>query len=337
MTIPSTQLGGSASSVHVAKVAHGLMLMTSKNPVVPDEQAFTAIKAGLDLVAPGEKIFLNSGEFYGIEPRTANLELIGRFFAKYPQYVERAFLSVKGGSARDSLMPDHNPENLRASVETCIRCLGPFKRIDLFECARVDPNYPVEDTMAVLKGFVKEGLFDHIGVSEVSSDTLRRAFSIHPIAAVEIEISPWSYEEETKKVIVAAKELGVAVLAYSPLGRGFLTGTITKANLDPSDFRNRLPRFQDEAYEANKTFLDALTVISMGKGITNAQLCIAWVASLGDHVIPLPGSSAEKRTLENFSAASVKLDAGELKGIHDAIETLEVVGSRYPAGMHTWG
>jgi len=116
-----------------------------------------------------------------------------------------------------------------------------------------------------------------------------------------------------------------------------LTGTIKKENLDPTDTRSHLPRFQEEVQEANQKFVDVLTQIAKRKGITNAQLCIAWVASLGDHVIPLPGSSAEKRTLENFSAASVTLNTAELKEIHDAIETMEVVGNRYPPGVPTWG
>jgi len=217
MTIATTQLGGDASDIRIAKVGHGLMMMTWKTPVVSDEQAFASIKAGLDLVALGEKVLLNSGEFYGVEPRTANLHLVGRFFSKYPEYADRAFLSVKGATARDALWPDSSPDNLRASVETCIKSIGPSKKIDLFQGARIDPKHSVEDTVTVLKGFVKEGLFDYIGLSEVSSDTLRRAYAVNPIAVVEIEVSPWAYEEETKKVIATAKELGVTVSGYSPL------------------------------------------------------------------------------------------------------------------------
>lgn len=323
--------------VKVLKVGHGLMLMTWKAIPVPDDQAFAAIKAGLDLVSPGEKVLLNSGEFYGFNPKTANLELLGRFFAKYPEYADRAFLSVKGGANLDTMTSDSSPENLRRSVENIIAALGGHKKLDLFECARVDPRVPIEDTITTLAGFIKEGLFTHIGLSEVSAATLRRAAKVHPIAAAEIEVSPWTYEEETRKVIAAAKELDVSVVAYSPMGSGFLTGAVTLKHLDTLDIRNHLPRFQDDAYETNKKFVDALSAISSRIGITNAKLCIAWVGSLGAHVIPLPGSSAVSRTLENFSAADVKLSEEDLEEVEQAIRAHAIQGFRYPPGVPVWG
>ncbi|KAF9505598.1 hypothetical protein BS47DRAFT_1353820 [Hydnum rufescens UP504] len=336
MTIPSVTLG--PTDVRVLKIAHGLMHMTWKDVHVPDEQAFASIKAGLDLASPGQKVLLNSAEFYANAPnRIANLTLLSRFFTKYPEYADRALVSVKGGTAPDSLIPDTSPENLKRSVDACVAALAP-KKLDLFECARVDPKVPVEDAIATLAGFVKEGLFDYIGVSEVSADTLRRAAKVHPIACVEIEVSPWSYEEETRKVITTAKELGVSVVAYSPIGRGFLTGTLTKKNIaNTGDFRSHLPRFQEEAYETNKKFVDALAKVSTRLGITNAKLCIAWVASLGPHVIPLPGSSAPVRTLENFSAAEVKLSDEDLAEINAAIISHDILGGRYPQGIPLWG
>jgi pyridoxine 4-dehydrogenase len=142
---------------------------------------------------------LRTGEFYGQGQSPANLELLSRFFAKYPQYAEKTFLSVKGGGKANSLEPDASPENLRRSVENIIAKLGPHKKLDLFECARVVEQPPVEDVMKTLQGFIKEGKFDHIGLSECSAETVKKANAVAPIAAVEIEISPWSYEEETKK------------------------------------------------------------------------------------------------------------------------------------------
>jgi len=194
-----TNLGGSASHVKVAKTAHGLMMMTLRDPPVPDEEAFESIKAGIDALPPGVKMFMNSGEFYATGFGTGNLELVARFFDKYPEYADKTFLSVKGGMVMQKRAPDASPESLRRSVENINRALRGNKKLDLFECARVDRKVPVEDAMKTLKAFQEEGLFDHIGISECNADTLEKACSVAPIAAVEIEVSPWSYEDEAKK------------------------------------------------------------------------------------------------------------------------------------------
>jgi len=175
-------------------------------------------------------------------------------------------------------------------------------------------------------------------LSECSADTLRRAHAVHPITMVEIEISPWSYEDETKKVIATADELGITVLGYSPLGRGFLTGAI-RSKEDLTDFRQHMPRFQDEALKHNLALVDSLGAIAQKKGITTAQLCIAWVAALGPHVIPLPGSSHAKRTLENIDGGRVTLTSSDLEEINKVLANHEVRGERYGAAgaSHVWG
>jgi len=332
MVITTIELA--STGIKVANIAHGLMMMTWKDPVVPDEQCFESIKAGLDLAGPGEKIILNSAEFYGYTPREGNLQLLNRFFTKYPEYRDRAFIAVKGGVNLETLRPDGSPELLRQSAENIKKTLG-FKP-DVFQCARQDKDRPVEETVGILKGLAEEGLFDYIGLSEVSEATLRRASAVHPIALVEIEISPWSYEEETRKVIQAGKELDVTILGYSPLGRGFLVNDY-KPGTEFKDIRaHSTPRLAPEALEANAKVRDSLTKISTKLGITNAQLCLAWVASLGPHVVPLPGSSSKSRTLENFSASNVHLSEAELKEINEAIEAFEVVGDRYSEGVPIW-
>ncbi|KZT11235.1 Aldo/keto reductase [Laetiporus sulphureus 93-53] len=193
MVHKTAMLGGTASNVKVAKVAHGLMRMTwSGTGLLPDEQCFEAIKAGVDALPPDVKMFLNSGEFYGPGESTANLELVSRFFEKYP-----------------------DPEDLRRSVDNINAALRGKKRMDLFQCARVDKNVPIENTIKTLVGLIEEGKFDHISMSECSAQSLRWAHAVHPISVVEIEISPWSYEEETKKVIATTKQLGIAVAGYS--------------------------------------------------------------------------------------------------------------------------
>jgi len=331
MAITTVEL--SSTDIKVAKVAHGLMLMTWKKPVIPDEQCFESIKAGLDLADPGEKIILNSAEFYGYAPPEANLELLNRFFTKYPEYRDRAFIAVKGGYNSKLHRPDCSPEFLRQSAENVKKSLG--SKPDVFQCARQEKDRPVEETVGILKGLAEEGLFDYVGLSEVSEATLRRAAKVHPISLVEIEISPWSYEEETRKVIQAGKELDVTVLGYSPLGNGFLVSN-SQPGTQFNDIRAHSPRLAPGAFEANLKVRDALTKISTRLGITNAQLCIAWVASLGPHVIPLPGSAAKSRTLENFSASNVKLSEADLKEINEAIDAFEVVGNRYPEGIPVW-
>jgi len=331
-------LGGSASNVTVGKVGHGLMMATWKPVPTPDEQVFEAIKAAINEVGPDAKIFLNSGEFYGINPGTANLSLVNRFFTKYPEYADRAFLSVKGGVGTTGHSPDSSEGNLRRSVDNINAHLGGAKKMDLFECARVDPNIPIEEIVVTLAKLVKEGKFDHIGLSECSAETLRRAHKVHSIAAVEIEISLWSYEEETKKVIATAEELGIAVVGYSPLGRGLLTGKMKPDDLDKGDWRLRLDRFKEENLKHNQQILDVTSGIAERKGISNAQLSIAWVSSLGPHVMPLPGSSNVVRTKENLNAASIELSPEELAEIHQALESIGVKGGRYFQGItNLWG
>jgi len=338
----TAKLGGAASDVVVGKVAHGLMMMTWKPTPVPDEEAFAAIKAGIDALPQGAKMFLNSGEFYGQGASTANLELVARFFEKYPGYADRAFLSVKGGLRPGELTVDGSKENLRRSVDNVLRVLRGTKRLDLFQPARRDSNYEVEHYAEVLSEMVREGKFDYIGLSEVGAETVRRASKVAPIAAVEIEVSPQAYEQQTKDVIATCNELGIAVLAYSPLGHGLLTGQIkSREDMEEGDVRRTFSRFQDENIGHNLQLVDGLSVIANRRNITLAQLCIAWVGALGNHVIPLPGSSNAKRTLENLAAGDVELSSDDLAEIAQLLERYPRKGGRYIDGpaeqhLHLW-
>ncbi|KAJ7645830.1 aldo/keto reductase [Mycena rosella] len=340
MVQKTTKLGGTASEVSVGRVAHGLMMMTWIPTPVPEEQAFEAIKAGVDALPAGTKMFLSSGDFYAMDMGPGNLEMLSRFYAKYPEYADKTFLSVKG-CIRDRA-PDNSPESIRKSVENSQRALGTVKKIDLFEPARIDRKVTIEEMMQTLVALVKEGKFSHIGLSECNADTLRKAHALHPVTAVEIEISPFSYEENQKKVIAAAAELGISVLAYSPLGRGFIAGKIKNtSDLQEGDVRLRYSRFKDENMKHNLPIVEALDAMATQKGMTVAQLCIAWVAALGSSVIPLPGSSKSTRTLENLEAGDIALSVEEAKEMHEIIMKLGVKGDR-SAGltdeqMHLWG
>ncbi|KAJ3728507.1 aldo/keto reductase [Lentinula raphanica] len=328
MVSRSVKLGGTASDITVAPVAHGLMMMTWTPNPVSDEQAFESIKAGVDALPPGTKAFLNSGEFYAMDRGTGNLELLSRFFAKYPDYADKTFLSVKGGVP--NLVPDGSMDSLRASVDNIQKVLGPNKKLDLFEPARIDRNTPVETIMNNLATLVKEGKFFHIGLSECNANTLRKANAVYPVTAAEIEVSPWSYDDNQKAVIEVARELNITVVAYSPLGRGYLTGQIkTASDLPENDVRIHLTRFKEENLKANWAIVEGLKAIAEKKGITAAQLCIAWVASLGPHMLPLPGSSKSSRTLENLKAGSIELTPEESKAIHEVITANPTIGDRY--------
>ncbi|KAH9964607.1 aldo/keto reductase [Russula dissimulans] len=337
MTVKTAKLGGAASDVVIAKVAHGLMMMTWKPTPVPDEEAFAAIRAGIDALPPGAKMLLNSSEFYGQGLSTANLELIARFFERYPEYTDRTFLSVKGGLLPGQMIADGSRENLRRSVDNILKALRGTKKLDLFQPARRDRNHDIEHYAEVLNEMVKEGKFEYIGLSEVGAESIRCAHKVRnvaPIAAVEIEVSLQAYEQQTKDVISACKELGIAVIAYSPLGRGLLTGHIkSHQDFEEGDPRRVQSRFQDGNIGQNLKLVDALSTIANREGITVAQLSIAWVGALGDHVIPLPGSSNVKRTLENLRAGEFNPSTKDLVEIGRLLVRYPRKGARYVDGL----
>ncbi|KAF8713767.1 Aldo kereductase, partial [Rhizoctonia solani] len=334
----------------IVKIGHGLMSMSWVANPPPEEQCFESIIAGINAAPAGVKVFLNAGEFYGKWPNvTANLELLNRFFTKYPEYAERTFLSGAAVISEHGFSQDCSPAGLERSITNTIQKLGPNKKIDLFEPARLDPNVSIEETMAELNKHVELGNIGAIGLSECSAATLERASKVGKIAAVEIEVSLWSYEEETRKVISKAADIGAVVAAYSPLGQGALTGKLNLADLGKDDHRSHYPKFQEEvinsawvralllmtffnlqSFKKNVKLVDALKALAEKKGVTTAQLSLAWVSSLGQHVVPIPGSTRAARTVENASAASIELSKEELEEIGHIIGANPVSGDRYP-------
>ncbi|CAE6528658.1 unnamed protein product [Rhizoctonia solani] len=315
------------SGVPIVKIGHGLMSMSCVPEPPSDEQCFESIIAGINSAPPGVKVFLNAGEFYGTASNiNANLELLNRFFTKYPQYAERTFLSVKGAVvvSEHGFAWDSSPAGLERSINNIIQKLGPNKKVDLFEPARIGAF-----TVLIPKFLLKKPWL-------YSVNMLNR---VGKVAAVEIEVSFWSYEEETRKVIAKAAEIGAVVAAYSPLGQGVLTGSLNPTQLHKDDYRNHFPRFQEEAFKNNMKLVDALKIIAEKKNITPAQLCLAWVSSLAPHVVPIPSSTRAARTLENVSTASVELSEQDHEEIKHAMELNPVSGDRYAKEImkSVWG
>ncbi|TBW33774.1 aldo/keto reductase [Siculibacillus lacustris] len=235
------------------------------------------------------------------------------------------------GSSVDRMIGlDGRPETAVKVAEESLKRLG-IEVIDLFYLHRVDPKVPVEESVGAMGDLVRQGKVRFVGVSEVDAVTLRRAHHEHPIAAVQSEYSLWTRGVEAE-VLPAARALGIGFVPFSPLGRGFLAGSVTAAtDLAEGDFRRRLPRFQEAALAANARFVAVLEEIAESHGATKAQLALAWVLAKGDDIVPIPGTRRIDRLEENAAAASVLLSAADVAAIEAAIPPEEITGERYGA------
>ncbi len=222
---------------------------------------------------------------------------------------------------------------MRRSIEGSLQRLG-TDHVDLYFQHRIDPGVPIEETVGALAELVAEGKVRHIGLSEAGPDTIRRAHAVHPLAAVQTEYSLWSRDVEAQ-VLPTLRELGIGLVAYSPLGRGFLSGRFSGPDeLDEQDFRRGLPRFAGENLQANRRLVDKLGEIAAEHGCTSGQLALAWVLAQGEDIVPIPGTKRRTYLEENLAAADVVLTPGDLARI-DA-ELPPVAGERYdPSGMAT--
>jgi pyridoxine 4-dehydrogenase len=237
-------------------------------------------------------------------------------------------LSVKGAYDGATQSPAASPEQIRASVDKCLTLLDGLKSIDLFEPARVDPNVPIEESVEALAQLINEGKIGSYGLSEVNAQTIRRAHAVHPPAAVEIELSLFSQGGlEKGGVVETCRELGIPVVGYSPLDRGWLTGQFkTLDDLPKDDFRHWYPRFQPGNFEKNVELAEAVEEVAKKKGTTSAQVAIAWVQQQG--VLPIPGSTKVERVLENTK--HVELTQAETEELEKALSKATVSGHRYP-------
>jgi aryl-alcohol dehydrogenase-like predicted oxidoreductase len=195
---------------------------------------------------------------------------------------------------------------------------------------RPDPKVPIEETVQAMAGLVKEGKIRYLGLSECSAENIRRAHKIHPIAAYQVEYGPWCLDIENDGRLQACRELGITVVAYSPLGRGFLTGRYqSPADFEEGDYRKYLPRFQPGVFEKNLELVKQFEKLAAKKGVTPSQLCLAWVLAQGDDIIPIPGTRRSKYLAENWKSLDIQLTPAELQEIRDAINKLPVEGTRY--------
>lgn len=221
------------------------------------------------------------------------------------------------------------PEHIRAVAEASLKRLG-IETIDLFYQHRVDPNVPIEDVAGAVKDLITEGKVKHFGLSEAGAATIRKAHAVQPVAALQSEYSLWFRELEAE-IIPTLRELGIGLVPYSPLGRGFLTGAVKADDLGKGDFRRGLPRFQGEALAKNLGLVEALTVIAADKGVTPAQLALAWILHQGHDIAPIPGTTKIARLEENVGAVDVIFSADELARIAAAVPETAIEGERYTA------
>jgi aryl-alcohol dehydrogenase-like predicted oxidoreductase len=270
--------------------------------------------------------FWDTADMYGVG---RNEELVGRALrGRRDQVVLATKFGVLRGEDGSFRGVDGSPDYVRKACDASLKRLG-VDHIDLYYQHRVDPKVPIEETVGAMAELVRQGKVRHLGLSEAAAATVRRAVAVHSIAALQTEYSLWSRDIEDEHLPVC-RELGVGLVAYSPLGRGFLTGKIqTLDDLDANDWRRTNPRFQGENFERNLTLAERIREIAAAKGCTPAQLALAWVLAQGRDVVPIPGTRSVERLEENAGASRVALSADDLMEIEEALPRSLVAGQRY--------
>ncbi|OLN81086.1 Pyridoxal reductase [Colletotrichum chlorophyti] len=317
----------------VGQIGYGLMGLTWRPQPCSEEQAFEAMRAALN----NGNNFWNGGEIYGT-PEYNSMVLLERYFAKYPEDAEKVVLSIKGASDLKTLHPDGSPDGVRRSLDNVLAKLNGRKKVDIFECARRDPNVPLDVTFGVIqKEYIDTGKVGGISLSEVSAATIHEAVKHARIVAVEVELSLFSTDVLTNGVAAACAQYNIPLIAYSPVGRGVLTGQIKSVDDIPEgDFRRYMPRFQPGTFEINLRLVDQIEQLAAKKGVTPAQFAINWTIALSrrpgmPEIIPIPGATTAARVNEN--AKLVEITDEEMAEIDATLAKFEVVGARYPAAV----
>ncbi|MDQ7774597.1 aldo/keto reductase [Paracoccus aminovorans] len=278
--------------------------------------------------------FFDTAEVYGVHH---NEQLLGRALKPFR---DRLVIATKFGFtySRDAngfgeiTGTDGTPKNARAVAEASLKRLQ-TDVIDLYYLHRADPAVPIEDTVGAMAALVAEGKVRALGLSEVSAETLRRAHATHPITALQSEYSLWTRDVETNGVLAACRELGVGFVPFSPLGRGFLTGQVQTETLGQDDFRRRLPRFQPEHAETNRKLVAVVEGVAQAKGVSAAQVALAWVLAQGQDIVPIPGAKRIPNLEQNVAATGITLTAAERETLERAFAPENVSGGRYPASF----
>jgi aryl-alcohol dehydrogenase-like predicted oxidoreductase len=290
----------------------------------PDEgEAVATIHRALDLGVT----FLDTADMYG--PFT-NEQLVGRAIKGRR---DKVVLATKFGNERGAdgsrLGVNGRPDYVRKAVDASLGRLG-VDVIDLYYQHRVDRDTPIEETWGALKEIVESGKVRYVGISEAAPDTIRKADAVHPVTAVQTELSLWSRDPEENGVLAAVREVGAGFVAYSPIGRGFLSGQIRSVDdLEPDDFRRHHPRFQGENFQRNLELVDRVKQIADDKGVTPSQLALAWVLAQGDDVVAIPGTKRVKYLEENVAAADIALTDEDLRRLDEAAPVGATAGDRY--------
>ena len=293
-------------------------------PGLDKPQAITLIR---EAFASGVTLF-DTAEAYG-----ANEDVVGEALAPIrDQVVIATKFGFKDGTAQAGM--DSRPERIRAVAENSLRRLK-TDRLDLFYQHRVDPNVPMEDVAGTVSELVRAGKVRHFGLSEAGAQSIRRAHAVQPVTAVQSEYSLWWRQPEAE-VLPLCEELGIGFVPFSPLGRGFLTGTIdASTSFAQDDFRNLVPRFAPEARAANQTLVELLKSIASSKEATPAQIALAWLLAQKPWIVPIPGTTKVQRLKENVGAADLELSGADLRDIQGALARITVQGDRYPPHLAT--
>lgn len=319
------------NGLEVSSLGLGCMGMSEFYGSSDEAESISVIHRALDLGVT----FLDTADIYG---SGRNEELVGRALRGHR---DRVVLATKFGNVRAEdgrfIGVNGKPQYVRSACEASLKRLG-IDVIDLYYQHRVDPNTPIEDTVSAMADLVREGKVRYLGLSEAGAQTIRRAQSVHPIAALQSEYSLWSRDPEDE-ILPLTRELGIGFVAYSPLGRGFLTGRFKRPeDLEPDDWRRYSPRFQGENFQRNLQLVSEIEKIAREKGMKASQLALAWVLAQGRDIVPIPGTKRRRYLEENVAATGLHLTNDDLARIDSAFPRGAAAGQRYPeAAMQAVG
>ncbi len=313
------------SGLEVSALGLGCMgLSYGYGPATEKDQAIHLIRTAYE----NGVTFFDTAEAYG---PNLNEELLGEALEPFR---DKVVIATKFGfvEGKPAMGMDSRPERIREVTEAALKRLR-TDVIDLLYQHRVDPNVPMEEVAGAVKDLIAQGKVKHFGMSEAGVQSIRQAHAVQPVAALQSEYSLF-WREPEKEILPTLEELGIGFVPFSPLGKGFLTGAINASTtFDKTDFRNVVPRFDVENRKANQTLVDVLSRIAAQKGVTNAQIALAWLLAQKPWIVPIPGTTKLHRLEENVGAAAVELTAGDLAEIESAVSGIEVQGARYPAQL----